>query len=289
MFNKIMYNFLFFCNNSMIMYMVNQLKNTRIQKFIYSLYCNTTVFSELFNYCLENYTLLNATDYNRNCDIDSLNDYSIVSGYKKTGENPKIIIYDCLKNILDKNIIFSSDLKKNITINDCVIFDYFETGSTKFKFFHTDLEYDVFCSAAFNIWYLIENKNDYGNMFLLEAPEYKKSYTPCFLNDADMTLNKNTYLHAISSYYEPIAKINIDTASIKYLNMVDGDCLVMSKHLLHRTDIRRDSKTFKGFNFRVIIRNDDGSIEFNGTPPLKQAHHVYKGNKIYNVEMFDFI
>lgn len=104
-----------------------------------------------------------------------------------------------------------------------------------------------------------------------------------------MTLNKNTYLHSLLKYNEPLSKIDIHKASIKYLNMNDGECLIMSKHMLHRTDIRRDSDNFKGFNFRVLIRSPDGSIPFNGPMPLLKKHHKCIGNKICHVGMFDFI
>ena len=176
MLKKIIYDICNTCSNSTIMSIVNKTKNTKIQHYIYNLYYDTSTFSELFKYCLLNYTLLNYIHYNRRCDIDNINQYSIITGYIDHTKTRKEIIYSCLKNILDKKIIYSSENQKMITIEDCVVCDYFEAGSTKFKFFHTDLEYDVFDSSAFNVWYLIENKNDYGNMFLLETPEYKKSY-----------------------------------------------------------------------------------------------------------------
>jgi hypothetical protein len=64
----------------------------------------------------------------------------------------------------------------------------------------------------------------------------------------------------------------------------------MSKHLLHRTDLSRNNN-FKGFNFRVIIKNKDGSIDFKNSYNKIKPYHIYddKNNKIYGCELLDFV
>ena len=57
------------------------------------------------------------------------------------------------------------------------------TNATKFNNYRTDIEYSNFDGHACNVWYLIENNENIGNMFLLETDEYKKEYTPCYLLD----------------------------------------------------------------------------------------------------------
>ena len=81
---------------------------------------------------------------------------------------------------------------------------------------------------------------------------------------------------------------------ITYLNMLNGECMVMSKHLIHRTDLRRNkinNEDYKNFNFRVIVKNDDGSIPHNGDKKFIHAHHKYdkKNKKLFGVETFDFL
>ena len=72
--------------------------------------------------------------------------------------------------------------------------------------------------------------------------------------------------------------------------MKNGECLIMSKHLLHRTDLSR-TENFKGFNFRVIIKNKDGSIDYNQKYTKKKPYHIYDeiNHKIYGCELFDFV
>lgn len=242
---------------------------------------------------ISNHILLNNNYYNCKCEIDNINEYTIFNNIdisKYSNSNKEILVYNCLQQILNNKKILNNG--KIVNISDCIICDYFLAKVTKFNNMHTDLEYDLFQSNAFNVWYLIENNYDYGNMFLLETEEYDKKYTPCILdnyscNHADVI--KNTITHSLLNYNESIGKININNASIKYLNIKNGECLVMSKHMLHSTDLRRQNNQIKGFNFRVIIKNKDGSINFNGNPNKIKANHVYKNNKLYNVDMFDFI
>lgn len=72
--------------------------------------------------------------------------------------------------------------------------------------------------------------------------------------------------------------------------MKNGECLIMTKHLLHRTDLDR-SKSFKEFNFRVIIKNIDGSIGYRNKYSKIKPYHVYDNinNKIYYCKLLDYI
>jgi hypothetical protein len=66
----------------------------------------------------------------------------------------------------------------------------------------------------------------------------------------------------------------------------------MSKYLPHATDIRRKPNQCRGFNFRIIVKNDDGSIDINPEYVKEfgvQPHQHFVGNKLYNVNMFDFL
>ena len=200
--------------------------------------------------------------------------------------------YTCLKNILQTKKIFLNS--QQINLEDCIICDIFKSSITKFNYFHTDVEYETFFGNGFNVWYLSKNNKKTGNMFLLDTDEYDKKNTPCYLLD-DYKNNiikvaKQSYINNLLFYHEIISTLDINKISFKYLNMLNGECLVMSKHLLHRTDLSRD-KSFEGFNFRVIIKNKDGSIDYNGDNKHIKLHHYHdkKNHKLYNVKLFDFI
>ena len=181
---------------------------------------------------------------------------------------------NCLQNIINNKTVCLNNIP--IEISECVIVDVFNTFLTQFNSFHTDIEYSNFNGYAFNIWYLIENNEESGNMFLLESLDYKKEYTPCFLLD-DVVNNKfpvmkQSYVGIMINEFEQLGSINKNNLNISYANLKNCECLIMSKHLLHRTDIDRN-KNFRGFNFRVIIKNKDGSINYLNT--IKKPYHVY--------------
>ena len=126
------------------------------------------------------------------------------------------------------------------------------------------------------------------------ANEYKKEYTPCFLDDNYkndlISVKKQSYICDITKNHENIGFINQKNLKITYANLKNNECLIMSKHLLHRTDLSRID-SFKGFNFRVIIKNKDGSIDYNKKYNKIKSYHVYneENNKIYGYKLFDFV
>jgi hypothetical protein len=66
----------------------------------------------------------------------------------------------------------------------------------------------------------------------------------------------------------------------------------MSKHVLHGGDLKRDNNV-KGFNFRVLIKNKDGSINYNNFYKNTDKFPKHKWDKInkklYGVDLFDFV
>ena len=63
----------------------------------------------------------------------------------------------------------------------------------------------------------------------------------------------------------------------------------MSQQLLHRTDLSK-SNTFKGFNFRVLIRNNDGSTPHKYKYTEIKSYHRYDdvNRVLHNCEILDF-
>jgi hypothetical protein len=65
----------------------------------------------------------------------------------------------------------------------------------------------------------------------------------------------------------------------------------MSKHVLHAGDNRRNNNV-KGFHFRVLVKNEDGSIDYNKyyNSNNKFLNHRWdqKNKKLFGVELFDF-
>lgn len=275
-----------------ILKFINLIKNNKIQQQLYNINNNPNIAktTKLYSLC-KNCKYLSNTHYNKNINIDKINKYTILKFNIDNSKTLKQMAKECLIKILNTQKICLND--KPIKINDCIIVDIFNSGLTKFNNFHTDIEYSIFNGNAFNVWYLIENNETFGNMFLLETNEYKKEYTPCYLDDNYkndlITLKKQSYISDITKNYETIGFINQKNLKITYTNLKNNECLIMSKHLLHRTDLSR-IESFKGFNFRVIIKNKDGSIDYSKKYNKIKPYHVYneENNKIYGCKLFDF-
>jgi hypothetical protein len=83
-----------------------------------------------------------------------------------------------------------------------------------------------------------------------------------------------------------------DNVKVTYTNIKNCECLIMTKHLMHRGDDRRNNNV-KGFNFRVLVKNKDGSIDYDiyYKPSDKFPNHIWdqKNKKLYGVESFDLV
>lgn len=276
-----------------ILKFINLIKNNRIQQIMYNIINDPNIAksTKLYSLC-NNCKYLSNNSYNRHINIDKINNYTILKCNIDTSTTLQQMVKNCLTEILNSKKICLND--EPIKLENCIIVDIFNTGLTKFNNFHTDIEYSVFTGNAFNVWYLIENNETFGNMFLLETKEYKKEYTPCFLDDEYkddlICVKKQSYINEIIKNHKSIGYLNQNNLKITYTNMKNGECLIMSKHLLHRTDLSR-TENFKGFNFRVIIKNKDGSIDYNQKYTKKKPYHIYDeiNHKIYGCELFDFV
>jgi hypothetical protein len=279
----------------------NKIKNTKLQKNMIDvknkLHSHTK--KEKLDKLSNNYHYLTEENYNKSIHIDKLNEYTVLKFPIKPSESLKQMAKQCLKNILKSQKIIVND--KPIHIKKCVVMDIMDTSTATFSGFHTDYQYSTFTGDAFNVWYLIENNENYGNMFLIESDEYKKKYTPCKFdynyNDKLIPLCKMSHLDFATTFIPfktqtHIGYLNEDRVKVTYTNIKNGECLIMTKHLMHRGDDKRKNNV-QGFNFRVLVKNEDGSIDYNAyyKPSDKFPNHRWdqKNKKLYGVELFDFV
>lgn len=274
----------------------NKYKNTKIQKHLVNMRQYNKKKENVSKLLSANCHYLTEKKYNKSINIDRVNEYTVLKFPIQYSESLKQMAKQCLKNIVISQKILVNN--KPIHIKECVIMDIVDTSTATFSGFHTDYEYSNFTGNAFNVWYLLENNENYGNMFLLESDEYKKKYTPCSIdynyNDKLIPLYKMSYLNAVVPPFQKIhiGYLNEDNIKVTYTNIKNGECIVMSKHAMHRGDDRRNDNV-KGFNFRVLIKNEDGSIDYNKyykPSNVFPKHRWDKENKkLYGVELFDFV
>lgn len=259
---------------------------------------NTANLNEII--CKDYKFLTQYNYYDKSIDIDEINQYTVININIDASDSLKNMAKNCLTNILKSKKILINN--KPVRFKDCVIVDIINTSVFTISTLHTDIEYSDFIGNSFNVWYLIENNKSYGNMFLLESDEYKKEYTPCRtitryngteISNYEKYKTIDLYKHSFYSVF--IGKEGKKVATLKkfkviYTDIKNGDCLVMSKHVIHSGDKRRNNNV-KGFHFRVLVKNKDGSIDYNKFyKSLKFPNHRYdeKNKKIFGVELFDF-
>jgi hypothetical protein len=279
-----------------IILFLNKIKNTKLQKNALDIKdkLDSKTKKENLDKLSKNCHYLTEENYNKSIHIDKLNEYTVLKFPIKPSESLKQMAKQCFENIVKSKKILVNN--KPIHMKECVVMDIVDTSTATFSGFHTDYQYSTFTGNAFNVWYLTENNEDYGNMFLLESDEYKKKYTPCNIdynyNDKSIPLRRLSHLVFIPFKKKPhIGYLNEDSVKVTYTNIKNGECLIMTKHMMHRGDGKRKNNV-QGFNFRVLIKNEDGSIDYNThyKPSDKFPNHRWdkETKKLYGVELFDF-
>jgi hypothetical protein len=199
-----------------------------------------------------------------------------------------------LVKIIESNILKTD---RKLTLDDFVILDILANKGSYYPVFHTDLEWADYKGAdGFQLWYLL--KNDYdskGNMFILDDEQQNYKFTPSMLNFS--TTHKTNKIEVEDNYifWQRIKKNNENTTinynnkiSLKYLNLKPGDCFIFGKNLWHSSDWRGDFSQRRAINLRIVIKNEDGSINCSGNiGSFNPVKHKLINNKLYNVERYD--
>lgn len=280
-------------NNSYLIWLVNRCEKMVINQKYYKMYdfLNTLPIENITN-----------SDSNTKISVSeqSVNQYYI-QHYQEfllnTSDNyrSKKWIDQLLEKIIASNILKTD---RKLSLDDFVILDILANKGSYYPVFHTDLEWADYKGAnGFQLWYLI--KNDYdskGNMFIIDDEQQNHKFTPSRLNFS--TTNKTNKINVEDNYifWQTNKKNkNTDTTinysnnfSLKYLDLKPGDCFVFGKNLWHSSDWRGDFSQRKAINLRIVIKNEDGSINCTGNigsfNPLK---HKLINNKLYNVQRYD--
>lgn len=222
-----------------------------------------------FNEIFKNYKITNINsnsfqdNYKINASRNSINEYKIIDLKKEYNYATNIVkninqnenIYNIIKNLLPHINIDGRD----INIDDIIVIDLLKSKiQGAFPFIHTDIEWTIFDNSdGFQIWYLYENEEDIGNMFLFDTKKIiPRSYV-------EYENNETVLIRDVSST-KIIKTVTLDDIKpdIKYLNMMKGECLIFGKNLYHMSDFRK-SKYRYSINFRIIIKDKDGGIPVN--------------------------
>ena len=202
-----------------------------------------------------------------NISKNKKNEYSICNLIDQKTLVTNIINYKdrttSLYNLIKKILPLIHINNTSIDINRCVVVDLIQSANQPFPTFHTDIEWGVFNqSDGFQIWYLYENEDSVGNMFILDT-EYVMPSTYLYFGTDDSVEIRQMCGDSPLIKYPHYTNIN---PTVKYLDMSPGECLIFGKNLYHRSD-HRVAKKRRAITFRVIITDPDGGIGINNNVP----------------------
>lgn len=249
------------------------------------------------------FTKISLKDFSPNKQINAnrnnINEYTIVDMGDHYYDVKRIINNrnrnESILRLLTETLKYVHLDGRSISPKDCVIVDLIQSSGQYFPSIHTDVEWETYNKQdGFQIWYLFKNKSDVGNMFILDTPHVIPA-THIFFDD-----DRNIEIRSQDSA-EKMAAYTIDDLDVKimYLDMSEGECLIFGKNLYHTSDCRFPLNDRIAINFRVLLRNDDGSIYINPNcvgdyhrvtdfKILKNGIRRGEDNKIYP-EMFDLL
>ena len=158
--------------------------------------------------------------------------------------------------------------RENLTLDDvgCYMALNLERGAY-FPHVHWDSVYYTFPEVdSFQLWFLVENEKDTGNMFMVETPEVASSLNPHSFrfqsNGSVLKIRDDGNVHEgfVEARYATLQETKM---KFSYLDMKPGECMVMNPRTLHISDPRPQMLNEHIYrlavNVRVIIKPRDAS------------------------------
>ena len=160
-----------------------------------------------------------------------------------------------------------------LSMDDIVVIDVIASRGAYFPSIHTDIEWEMYSGAGFQVWMLLENWKEKGNMFMFESDEtYEHG------GGASVKVCNNQLM--IKKTLSPEWK-QLSIRRTLYLAFQCGDLVVFNQNMLHMSDFRINADSRLAINFRVLIRKPCGGINFSA---FRSADNMLL--KMYHVILF---
>lgn len=156
-------------------------------------------------------------------------------------------------------------------IDDCVVVDILASRGQYFPHIHTDIEWALFNrSPGFQVWYLLHNELEEGNMFLIDERAAPASYVKFGAGNAVEVREQ--------CGDAPVSGGDIK-GPIKYARMAPGDCLLFGQRVYHASDYRPSPGRW-ALNMRIIIKDEDGGVPVNTAARCTYAKYKMLGRAV---------
>ncbi len=160
-----------------------------------------------------------------------------------------------------------------LSIDDIVVIDVIAARGAYFPSIHTDIEWEMYSNAGFQVWMLLENWKEKGNMFMFESDEtYDGGGASVKVRNNQLMIKKPSP----SPEWKPLS-----IRKTLYLAFQCGDLVVFNQNMLHMSDFRSNADSRLSINFRVLIRKPCGGINFS---PFKSKDNMLL--KMYHAILF---
>eukprot|EP00928_Gymnodinium_smaydae_P066852 TRINITY_DN49819_c0_g1_i1.p1 TRINITY_DN49819_c0_g1~~TRINITY_DN49819_c0_g1_i1.p1 ORF type:complete len:379 (+),score=50.51 TRINITY_DN49819_c0_g1_i1:71-1207(+) len=193
-----------------------------------------------------------------------------------------------------------------VKLEDCVIVDCLSAPGAYFPRAHTDVEWYEFPGAdGFQCWYLAKRSGHpggEGNMFICPSAGQSAEFTPseCIPRGAaegtgegrEVPCAVRRCIPTLGAQLCPPAcgNVGVRAQDLRYLDLDLGTCFVFGPHLWHFSDPRQPGTDRVAVNFRVVLREADGSIRHRGNGAYMRAFkHTLRDGRLYNVGRYDLM
>lgn len=169
---------------------------------------------------------------------------------------------------------------EQVNYKDLQVIDLLNVPGNYFPFFHTDVEWNSFCTYnGFQIWILLEEDDNIkprGNMFIMESDKVSPGNSVKISED-DVKIERNGSGLLFPEILDEYKSLDDMNPKIKYLNAKIGEVFIMNPCVFHCSDPLIANSSRRAINLRVIHNKTSHTkicnISNNYTTLLKSKHN----------------
>ena len=182
-----------------------------------------------------------------------------------------------IRRILERVLPHLKTNDSTLSVSDVVVVDIIASKGAYFPSMHTDVEWTFYPNDGFQVWMLLDNPKEEGNMFLFETDDVHEHGGGASVK----VVNDKLMMKKTTSPSQRAEWRDLSIRKTLYLAFQRGDLVVFNQNMLHMSDFRTNAKSRFAINFRVLIRDPCRRVvfrPFNGDQAnlLLKLCHMFK-------------